>query len=191
MAHSWQQGNSFTKIFSAAARVIAPGLLNAEDVYKEWKQTLTSTQQPNFIPFNPYSGFETVGAIEYVQYMLLQSDPGGFIGLFEAWPHSAGNASFVNLRARGGFVVSSSFSKAVVGTTKISSGRGAHCVLRRPQSWSKASIKVVGPGGTVVSIVWEGEDEFLAFDTAAGSSYELFGSLDQIERGVGGWGVSE
>jgi hypothetical protein len=31
-------------------------------------------------------GFETVGAVEYVNYMLLQSDPAGFMGLFEAWP---------------------------------------------------------------------------------------------------------
>ena len=31
-ARSWQQGNSFTKIFSAAARLVAPGLLTADMV---------------------------------------------------------------------------------------------------------------------------------------------------------------
>eukprot|EP00729_Bicosta_minor_P027100 gene27100-23524_t len=70
IARSWSQGNSFTKVFSAAARVVAPGLLDAEDVYREWLTTLTGTQQPNFIPFNPFSGFETVGATEFVNYML-------------------------------------------------------------------------------------------------------------------------
>ena len=60
------QGNSFWKIFSAAARVTGPGLLNASDVYAQWTSALASQQQPNFIPFNPYSGFETVGAVEYV-----------------------------------------------------------------------------------------------------------------------------
>ena len=30
---SWSQGNSFTKIFSATARVVGPGLLDAAEVY--------------------------------------------------------------------------------------------------------------------------------------------------------------
>ena len=34
-ARSWQQGNSFTKIFSAAARLVAPGLLTADMVRPE------------------------------------------------------------------------------------------------------------------------------------------------------------
>ena len=46
-AKSWGQGNSFSKIFSAAARVVAPGLLNATDVFKYWTETMESTQQPN------------------------------------------------------------------------------------------------------------------------------------------------
>ena len=87
------QSNAFTKIFSAAARLVGPGLLSAEDVYQGWVSTLTATQQPNGVPFGGGSGVETVGATEYVQYMLLQSDPAGFLGLFEAWPvqskHSA------------------------------------------------------------------------------------------------------
>ena len=178
VANSWQQGNSFTKIFSAAARVVAPGLLTAELVYREWIHTLTSTQQPNFIPFNPFSGFETVGAIEYVQYMLLQSDPAGFLGLFEAWPRSAGDASFTRLRARGGFVVSSSFvnSTGKVGTTTLVSKRGSHCVLRRPQSWPKASIKVIGEEGSAVPVEWEaGGSDFMAFQTKTGASYTISG----------------
>ena len=60
-ARSWQQGNSFTKIYSAAARVVAPGLLTADAVFAEWNATLAATQQPNGVPFNPFSGFETVG----------------------------------------------------------------------------------------------------------------------------------
>ena len=62
-----------------------PGLLSADTVYQQWKRVLTGSQQQNFIPSNPFSGYETVGAVEFVNYMLLQSDPGGFIGFFEAW----------------------------------------------------------------------------------------------------------
>lgn len=117
-ASSFGQGNAWTKIYSAAARLTGPGLLNAEDTYKAWVSNLNAQQQPNFIPFNPYSGFETVGATEFVNYMLLQSDPAGFLGLFDAWPMSM-DASFERLRGRGAFVVSSSFTKGVVGEVRF------------------------------------------------------------------------
>jgi hypothetical protein len=71
--------NAFTKIFSAGARLVGPGLLSAEEIYHGWLSTLKATQQPNFVPFGGGSGFETVGASEYVNYMLLQSDPAGFL----------------------------------------------------------------------------------------------------------------
>lgn len=183
VAKSWSQGNSFTKIFSAAARVVGPGLLDAEDVYSNWLSTLTATQQPNFIPFNPFSGFETVGATEYVNYMLLQSDPGGFMGLFEAWPRSKGDASFFRLRGRGAFVVSSSFASGKVGQTLLLSERGSACTFRRPQSWPKIAVSVVDDATRkTVALAWEGKsgpepgagaDIFFSFPTNAGASYTL------------------
>ena len=177
-AKSWAQGNSFTKACSAAARTVAPSFLRAEDVYAKWLATLTATQQPNFIPFNGYSGFETVGATEYVNYMLLQSDPGDgngrgrFLGLFEAWPQTM-DASFRRLRGRGALATKS------VGVTTIESGRGEDCVLRRPQSWSRAALKVTssGGGGGAVALKWSGEggDAFFSFPTAKGATYTLEG----------------
>ena len=47
--------NAFTKIFSAAARLVAPGLLSADDVYAGWLSTLKDTQQPNGVPFGGVS----------------------------------------------------------------------------------------------------------------------------------------
>jgi hypothetical protein len=54
--------NAFTKIFSAAARLVGPGLLSADEVYQGWLDTLKATQQPNGVPFGGGSGFEVVGA---------------------------------------------------------------------------------------------------------------------------------
>lgn len=151
------------------------------------------------VPFNPFSGFETVGAVEYVNYMLLQSDPGyrdpntnkatgRFIGLFEAMPPMA--ASFTRLRARGAFVVSSSFSRTdiagdtgvnvgwKVGVTTILSERGEECVLRRPRSWSKAAMTVTAQStGAMVQKQWSGAGgaEFVSFLTTAGETYTLHG----------------
>lgn len=177
-AKSWAQGNSFTKIFSAAARLVGPGLLDAADVHAEWKTVLANTQQPNGIPYNPYSGFETVGAVEYVNYMLLQSDPGGFLGFFEAWPwQQLGSASFRTLRARGAFLVTSSISgKGIVGATTLVSERGETVVLRRPQSWGKGSMSVTR-AGTRVTLQWSGagDSEFVSFATVARGEYSLVG----------------
>jgi hypothetical protein len=158
------------------------GFLRAEDVYAKWMQTLSATQQPNFVPFNGYSGFETIGATEYVNYMLLQSDPGNgdgtgrFLGLFEAWPQNM-DASFTRLRGRGAFVVSSSFDKATktVGVTTIVSGRGEDCVMRLPQSWSKSKLKVLVAAGAVARVEWSGADRFFSFKTEKGESYTLSG----------------
>jgi len=148
------------------------------------------------VPFNPFSGFETVGAVEYVNYMLLSSDPGHrdpvtnkatgrFMRLFEAMPPM--EASFTRLRARGAFVVSSSFSRTAaaaagggwkVGVTTIASERGEECVLRRPQSWSKAAVTVTTSGGKVVRQRWSSDaegGEYVSFDTTAGETYTLHG----------------
>ena len=163
------------------------------------------------VPFNPFSGFETVGAVEYVNYMLLQSDPGyrdpitnkatgRFIGLFEAMPPMA--ASFTRLRARGAFVVSSSFGRTdnagstgvdttgnadvrrsvgvgwKVGVTTILSERGEKCVVRRPQSWSKAALTVTAQStGALLRKQWSGagDAEFVSFPTTAGETYTLHG----------------
>ena len=159
------------------------------------------------VPFNPFSGFETVGAVEYVNYMLLSSDPGHrdpvtnkatgrFMRLFEAMPPM--EASFTRLRARGAFVVSSSFSRTAaaaagggggaaaaaagggwkVGVTTIASERGEECVLRRPQSWSKAAVTVTTSGGKAVRQRWSSDadgGEYVSFDTTTGETYTLHG----------------
>ena len=44
-AACWGQGNSFTKIFSAAARATGPGLLDASEVWTQWEQVLAKQKQ--------------------------------------------------------------------------------------------------------------------------------------------------
>ena len=87
------------------------------------------------------------------------------------------DASFSRLRGRGAFIVSSSFDKATksVGVTTIESGRGEDCVLRRPQSWSRAALKVTASGGGgAVALQWFGDgDAFFSFPTATGATYTL------------------
>lgn len=109
--------------------------------------------------------------------MLLQSDPGGFLGLFEAWPwQKLGAASFKRLRGRGAFLVSSSIDvRGVVGATTVTSMRGERLVVRRPQSWSKAALAVTSVNGANVLLSWSGkmDEEFFSFITKKGSTYSF------------------
>lgn len=57
--------------------------------------------------------------------------------------------------------------------TTLVSERGVVCVMRRPASWPKASVKVMG-AGTAVAVSWEGGGEpFFSFATTAGGVYTL------------------
>jgi hypothetical protein len=107
--------------------------------------------------------------------MLLQSDPQGFLGLFEAYPLSLGAASFSKLRGRGAFLVSSSISTAgMVGSTTLVSQRGSKCMFRKPQSWKKADLKVVDGARKAVALDWESNgDVFFSFATDAATTYLL------------------
>ena len=117
--------------------------------------------------------------LRYVNYMLLQSDPGGFLGLFEAWPwQQMGAASFRRLRGRGAFLVSSSIdTQGVVGGTTVVSMRGERLMMRRPQSWPKNAVTVRAIDGVGVVLSWFGkmEEEFFAFETKVGTTYRLEG----------------
>lgn len=104
------------------------------------------------------------------------------------------DASFVRLRARGAFIVTSSYSSAikVVGVTTIASEAGSYCWVRKPASWSKSRLTIVetvasidssSHGGDdtdteegVVPIEWQNGDAFFGFNTAAGKIYTLIGA---------------
>ena len=111
--------------------------------------------------------------------MLLQSDPGGFLSLFEAWPwQQMGSASFRRLRGRGAFLVTSSIdTRGMVGDTTILSMRGERLVMRRPRSWPKDTVTVKTSDGSNVLLSWSGSmnEEFFSFSTESGSTYRLVG----------------
>ena len=111
--------------------------------------------------------------------MLLQSDPGGFLGLFEAWPwKQLGAASFRRLRGRGAFLVSSYIDpQGMVGATTVTSMRGEQLTVRRPQSWPKGTVHVTSDNGVAIVLSWSGKlgDEFFAFMTKSGCTYRLVG----------------
>ncbi|GIH26443.1 hypothetical protein Aph01nite_47530 [Acrocarpospora phusangensis] len=161
--NSWGQDNSFPKVFTQAARVGYP----AQSLIDRLKGQLTSKLMQNGRVYDPFHGLEKAGAIEALNSMLLQTD-GGVMRVFPVWP-SGKNGSFVKLRAKNAFVVSSARSGGQVGYVDITSGTGRQVRLANP--WPGRTVLVTRAGtGTVAHTV---SNDVITFPTVAGATYSV------------------
>ena len=89
--------------------------------------------------FNPYGNYsEMFAASEVVSELLLQS-VANIIRVFPAWP-AGKDARFENLRAKGGFLVSSRLKEGKILSVLIKSTAGGNLCLLNP--WKTAKLKV-------------------------------------------------
>ena len=72
---------------------------------------------------------EKIGAMEFIQSMLIQSDH-GFVKLFPNWTGS--DAKFENLRAKGGFLFSAEMKNGQIVRVSIRSEKGGRLRLVDP-----------------------------------------------------------
>lgn len=164
--NAWYQGNSFAWIFPAAARA---GL---SDTYTRFAAYLNSGLRANDTVAQSGGGIETVGSIETVDTMLLDSYD-GTLRLFADWPTSL-NASFTNLLARGAFTVSSSIASGVVQSTTITSEKGGTATVQNP--WSAGSLKVIDTTAGNASVTTTTNGNLVSFATTSGHTYQLSGN---------------
>ena len=164
--NTWYQGNSFAWIFPAAARA---GL---SDTYSRFSGYLNSNLRANDTVAQSGGGIETVGSIETVDTMLLNSYD-GTLRLFADWPTSL-NASFTNLRASGAFTVSSSIASGVVQSTTITSTKGGTATLQNP--WSAGSLKVIDTSAGNTSVTTTTNGKLVSFATTSGHTYQVTGT---------------
>ncbi|WP_347599540.1 carbohydrate ABC transporter permease [Acrocarpospora sp. B8E8] len=161
--NSWGQENSFPKVFTQAARVGYP----AQSLIDKLKGQLNTKLMQNGRVYDGNHGLEKAGAIEAVNSMLLQTD-GGVMRVFPVWP-SGKNGSFVKLRAKNAFVVSSARSGGQVGYVDITSGTGKQVRLANP--WPGRTVLVTRVGtGTVSHTV---ANDVITFPTVAGATYSV------------------
>ena len=93
-------------------------------------------------------GAETQGVTQGINDMLCSSY-GGVLRLFDVWPPTE-DASFLNLRAKGGFLVNASLQSGQTTTgLKILSEQGGTLTLQNPQGWS-GGISVKDSSGDAV-----------------------------------------
>jgi hypothetical protein len=140
----WEQGNSFSWVYPAAVRVGLPGTLDRLEAHLAGPRGL----RPNLTVAQPYGGIETCGAAAAINEMLLQSHD-GVIRVFPAWPIDRA-ASFVNLRARGAFLVSASLENGAVRSITLHSEAGRPIVLINPWPADRAcSVATDGHSQTI------------------------------------------
>ncbi len=178
---SWFQCNNVPMLYTMAVRCGYP----AEEVMKNFKLLLAGTPTwfdrgdkgaylRNNQTFNaPYHGYETVGAVEAINSMLLQSVD-NVIRVFPVWVEGK-DASFNCLRAYGAFLVSSEYKDGNVSYIEILSEAGKRCNIKNP--WNDANIKISKVEGEQKTTVnFEIENGTICFDTEKGAQYRLDGS---------------
>ena len=170
---SWTQGNAFMEIFPAAVRVG----VDTSILMPIWRDTLNHTMLKSLYVSEGGGGVETTGATQAVNDMLMQS-VGGTISFFPVWPDNE-DATFVNLRAKGAFLVSAAYNgtrKTIDSPLQIYSEAGRNCTVLNPWSSSSQDIRVmeVLPNGSKrnVRIQWTGTKLF-TFQTTGNSAYEV------------------
>ncbi|RCG28625.1 hypothetical protein DQ384_23045 [Sphaerisporangium album] len=161
--NSWGQENSFPKVFTQAARVGYP----AQSLIDKLKGQITSKIAPNLRITDPNHGLEKAGAIEAVNDVLLQSD-GGVMRLYPVWP-AGRNASFVKLRAKNGFLVSSARVGGTVSYVDITSDAGRTASVGNP--WPGRAVVVTRAGGGTVGHTVA--NDVVTFPTQAGATYTI------------------
>ncbi|MCW2880843.1 MAG: hypothetical protein JWQ95_4943 [Sphaerisporangium sp.] len=161
--NSWGQDNSFPKVFTQAARVGYP----AQSLIDKLKGQISSRMAANLRITDPSHGLEKAGAIEAIDNMLLQSD-GGVMRIFPVWP-AGRNGSFVKLREKNGFVVSSARSGGQAVYVDITSDAGRTVRLQNP--WPGRTVTVTRAGGGTIG--YTTSNDVINFPTQAGATYTV------------------
>ncbi|MDH4203501.1 MAG: discoidin domain-containing protein [Phycisphaerae bacterium] len=169
---SWNQGNSFSRIFSQAVRAEWPG----EDLLELFKKRITSGSGPHEIVrknntfINKDHSFEGVGGIEFINTMLAHAH-GGVLKVFDVWPENR-DASFERLRVRGAFLVSGALKGGNVSHVEVLSEKGGKC--RMESCWPGHDISVDQvKGDRFKSVKISGKAGVYAWDTVPGGVYKV------------------
>jgi len=160
----WQESNDFGMMFVMAVRAgYRPD--RVIEAIKGWKPELNG-----IVSQKRGGGIETVGIIEAINNMLMQSHD-GVIRIFPNWDKTV-DAEFKRLRAVGAFLVEAKYraSKQVVDSVRIFSEKGNTCVVQSP--FDGACITVTRVDNQQPAAAIQNEEEF-TFETTAGVTYDI------------------
>ncbi len=132
----WTCVNQTPKLFAMAIRAGYP----AEKIIDAFKTNqIRKFGQKNFHLHDGVHGVEKIGAMEFIQSMLIQSDH-GFVKVFPNW--TGADAKFENLRVKGCFLLSAEMKDGKVVRVSVTSEKGGR-------------LRLVDPfGGKIVPAGW-------------------------------------
>lgn len=174
---SWFQANCFPKIYTQAVRSGYP----VEKIIANWNLLLAGRQpyddrgdhvqlRANLTIVPPVHGIESVGAIEAINSMLLQSHD-NIIRVFPVWKKDK-PASFKDLRAFGAFLVSSACQNGKISYVTIKSEAGRLCRIVNP--WQDKECDVFDITSRLPQRVdFYIKENVIQFPTKKGNQYQL------------------
>ena len=122
----WTGINQTPKLFATGIRAGYP----AEKIIDAFKTNqIRKFGQKNFHLHDGYHGVEKIGAMEFIQSMLVQCDH-GFVKVFPNW--TGADAKFENLRAKGCFLLSAEMKDGKVVRVSVTSEKGGRLRLVDP-----------------------------------------------------------
>ena len=169
----WNQANNFPRIFTMAVR----SRYDINEIVANFARVINANMKPNLRISDPYHGIEKSGVTESVNSMMMQTDK-DITKLFPNW-YADKDAKFVNLRAKGAFVVSAEYDGTAqeVKNVTITSEAGEDMTLVSP--WAEG-MTVKDSEGNVVATTkgtvpnWEDqENATYTFATTAGETYTV------------------
>ncbi|MBP5321213.1 MAG: hypothetical protein J6334_09495 [Kiritimatiellae bacterium] len=122
----WSGINQTPKLFATAIRTGYPAAA-VIDAFKTHQ--LRPLGQKNFHLHDNVHGVEKIGAMEFVQSMLIQCDH-GFVKLFPNW--TGADAKFERLRAKGCFILSAEMRQGKVVRVEVTAEKGGRLRLVDP-----------------------------------------------------------
>ena len=186
----WTTCNQTPKLFATAIRTG----YSPQSIIEAFKKHQLSIMQKNFHIHDGVHGVEKIGAMEFVQSMLIQCDH-GFVKVFPNW--TGADAKFENLRAKGCFLVSAEMKGGKVVRVEMKSEKGGRFRLvdprqqaynnKLPEGWTRGKTRNSGeatlerdfkPGETVVLNPSE------QAVSSVGSKPQLLGKCDPFGGGV-------
>ncbi len=171
--NNWQsqtgalQGYSFT---GSSAMYSSMG--DGTRAVKQLQSLLEKYIQPNTLYKESGPVIETpLAAVASLHDLYLQSW-GGKIRLFHGVPSNWAEASFINLRAEGAFVVSASRANGKTVFVQIESEKGGVCRLQTGMSLNNLQLIKLGAGSSDFTTL-DSETGLIEFDTAAGDVFQI------------------
>jgi ligand-binding sensor domain-containing protein len=134
----WRDFNGSSSWYAACARIG----YNPERILTELRGMYDRHSLPNKLLNFGGGGIENVSPAHAVTEMLLQSHE-GVIRLFPCWPADQ-DANFGTLRAVGAFLISAELKGGHISGVKISSEKGADCIVMTP--WPGGNVRIIRNG---------------------------------------------